>query len=65
LVSPEVMQNIDYLLAIIAQRGSVPRRIPLDAIIFLERKVKGIKGKIKVKRGDSEMMDLGSFLKKE
>jgi len=42
----------------------VPRKIPLDAIIYLERKIKGIKGKIQVKMGDGEMMDLGSFLKK-
>ncbi len=64
LISPDVIQNIDYLLAIIQSRGGVPRKIPLDAIIFLERKVKGIKGKIQVKRGD-DMMDLSSFLTKE
>ena len=65
LVSPEVIQNVDYLLAIIQKSGGVSRRIPLDAIIFLERKVKGIKSKIKVKRGSGEIMDLGSFLTKE
>ncbi|MFX0017307.1 MAG: hypothetical protein ACFFAK_03350 [Promethearchaeota archaeon] len=64
LVSPDVIQNIDYLIAIIRQRGSVPRKIPLDVIIYIERKVKGIKGKIQVKKGDGEMMDLGSYLTK-
>ena len=63
LVSPDVFQNIDYLITIIQRRGGVPRRIPLDVIIYLERKAKGIKGKIQVKRGD-EMMDLGSYLTK-
>jgi len=64
LVSPDVISNIDYLIAIINRQGGVPRKIPLDAIIYLERKVKGIKGKIQVKKGDGEMMDLGSFLTK-
>jgi len=64
LISPDVVQSIDYLLAIIQQRGGIPRKIPLDAIIHLERKVKGIKSKIKVKRGDN-MMDLSSFLSKD
>ena len=64
LVSPDVISNIDYLIAIINRQGGVPRKIPLDAIIHLERKVKGIKGKIQVKKGDGEMMDLGSFLTK-
>ena len=64
LVSPDVIHNIDYLIAIINRQGGVPRRIPLDAIIYLERKIKGIKGKIQVKKGDGEMMDLGSFLTK-
>ena len=64
LISPDVVQNIDYLLAIIQQRGGVPNKIPLDAIIYLERKVKGIKSKIQVKRGD-DMMDLSSFLSKD
>jgi DNA-binding TFAR19-related protein (PDSD5 family) len=63
LISPDVIQNIDYLLAIIKRRGGIPRRIPVDAIIYLERKVKGIKSKIQVKRGD-DLMDLGSFLSK-
>lgn len=61
LISPDVLQNIDYLLAIIRQRGGIPRRIPLDAIMYLERKIKGIKSKIQVKRGD-DIMDLSSFL---
>ena len=61
LISPDVIQNIDYLLAIIKQRGGIPRRIPLDVIMFLERKVKGIRSKIQVKRGD-DIMDLSSFL---
>jgi len=43
----------------------VPRQIPLDAIIYLERKVKGIKSTIKVKQGDGEVMDLGSYLTKK
>lgn len=64
LVSPDVIQNLDYLIAIIRQRGSVPRKIPLDVIIYLERKAKGIKGKIQVKKGNGEMMDLGSYLTK-
>ncbi|UCC20515.1 MAG: hypothetical protein JSV62_04285 [Promethearchaeota archaeon] len=64
LISPDVIQNVDYLLAIIRGQGGVPRRIPLDAIIYLERKIKGIKSKIQVKRGD-DMMDLSSFLTKE
>lgn len=64
LINPEVIQSIDYLLAIIQQRGGVPKQIPLDAIIYLERKAKGIRSKIQVKRGD-DLMDLGSFLTKE
>ena len=64
LVTPDVIQNIDYLIGIIRQRGSVPRQIHKDIIIFLERKVKGIKGVIKVKEGDGEMMDLGTYLTK-
>ncbi|MFX1573949.1 MAG: hypothetical protein ACFFB0_14475 [Promethearchaeota archaeon] len=61
MISPDVLHNIDYLLMIIRQRGSIPRRIPLDAILFLERKIKGIRSKIQVKRGD-DIMDLSSFL---
>ena len=65
LVNPEVIENIDYLIAIIQRQGGVPRKIPLDAIILLERRVKGIKSKIQVKKGsDGEMMDLGSYLTK-
>ena len=64
LISPDVVQSIDYLLALIQQRGGIPRKIPLDAIIYLERKAKGIKSKIQVKRGD-EMVDLSSFLSKD
>ena len=64
LISPDVLQSIDYLLSIIKQRGGIPRQIPLDAIIYLERQAKGIKSKIKVKRGD-DMMDLSSFLTKD
>jgi DNA-binding TFAR19-related protein (PDSD5 family) len=63
LISPDVIQNIDYLLALIRSRGGVPRQIPLDAIIYLERKAKGIKSKIQVQRGD-DIMDLSSFLSK-
>lgn len=65
LITPDVLSQIDYLVAILQRRGgSVPRRIPLEAIIHLERKVKGIKGKVRVKRQDGDVMDLGSFLKK-
>ncbi|MHA1986208.1 MAG: hypothetical protein ACW98D_06190 [Promethearchaeota archaeon] len=64
LISADVIQNIDYLIAIIRQQGGVPRKIPLDIVIHLERKAKGIKSKIQVKRGD-DLMDLGSFLTKE
>ena len=64
LVSQDVITNIDYLVAVINRQGGVPRKIPLDAIIYLERKIKGIKGKIQVKKGDGEIMDLGSFLTK-
>ena len=64
LVSSDVISNIDYLIAIINRQGGVPRKIPLDAIIYLERKIKGIKGKIQVKKGDGKMMDLGSYLTK-
>ena len=63
LINPEVIQNIDYLLAIIQQRGGIQKKIPLDAIILLERKAKGTRSKIQVKRGD-DLMDLGSFLTK-
>jgi len=64
LISPDVVTNIDYLIAIINRQGGIPRRIPLDAIIHLERKIKGIKGKIQVKKGDGKRMDLGSYLTK-
>lgn len=64
LISPDVIQSIDYLMTIIAQSGGVPRRIPKDVIIMLERQAKGIKSKIQVKQGDGEMMDLGSYLSK-
>ena len=62
LVSPDVIHNIDYLASIVSQKV-LARRIPLDVIIMLERKAKGIKGKIQVKRGD-ETLDLGSYLTK-
>lgn len=64
LISPDVVQSIDYLISLIQSRGGIPRKIPLDAIIYLERKVKGIRSKIQVKRGD-DMMDLGSYLTKD
>ncbi len=64
LITQEVIQKIDYLIAIIQQRGGVQKRIPLDVIIYLERQIKGVKSKIQVKRGDGEMMDLGSYLTK-
>jgi len=64
LISPDVVRSIDYLISLIQRRGGISRKIPLDAIIYLERKAKGIRSKIQVKRGD-EMMDLGSYLTKE
>ena len=65
LVSNDVVQNVDYLMAVISQQGGVPSRIPLDVIIYLERKAKGVKSKIQVKQGDGNMMDLGSYLTKK
>ena len=62
LISPDVIQELDYLIAVISQQ-TIPNRIPLDVIIMIERKVKGIKSKIHVKRGD-ETLDLGSYLTK-
>ncbi|HDZ17837.1 MAG TPA: hypothetical protein ENH75_06080 [archaeon] len=64
LISPDVVTSIDYLISIIQRRGGIPRKIPLDAIIYLERKAKGIRSKIQVQRGN-EIMDLGSYLTKE
>ena len=64
LISPDVFESLDYLVAVIQQQRGVPRQIPLDAIIYLERKIKGIKSSIKVKQGDGEVMDLGSYLTK-
>ncbi len=64
LITEEVVQSADYLLSIVSRRGGVDRRIPEDVIVLLERKAKGIKGSIQVKRGGGEMMDLGSYLGK-
>ncbi|TXT55533.1 MAG: hypothetical protein BAJALOKI2v1_660018 [Promethearchaeota archaeon] len=64
LISQDVIQNIDYLIYIIQKRGGVPRRIPKEVIIYLERQIKGVKSSIKVKRGD-DIMDLGSYLTKD
>ena len=64
LISPDVVQSIDYLISIIRSRGGIPRKIHLDAIVYLERKAKGIRSKIQVKRGD-DMMDLSSYLTKD
>lgn len=64
LVSADVINSIDYLVSLIQQRGGVSKQIPLDVIILLERKLKGIKGKIQVKRGDGDAVDLGSYLTK-
>ena len=64
LVSQDVIMNIDYLITIINTQGGVRRRIPLDIIIYLERKAKGIRSKIQVKKGNGEVMDLGSYLTK-
>ena len=62
LISPDVIQNIDYLISIINPQ-TLGKRIPLDVIIMLERRIKGVKSKIQVKRGD-ETLDLGSYLTK-
>ena len=62
LISPDVIQNIDYLASIVSTQA-IAKRIPLDVIIMLERKIKGVKSKIQVKRGD-ETLDLGSYLTK-
>jgi DNA-binding TFAR19-related protein (PDSD5 family) len=64
LVGDDVVQNIDLLIMLIRRQGGVPRKIPRDVIVYLERQAKGVKSKIKVKRGD-EMMDLGSYIKKD
>jgi len=64
LITPDVIQSIDYLMALISQRGGVARRIEKEVIIFLERKIKGIKSKIQIKQRDGEMMDLSSYLSK-
>lgn len=64
LISHDVVQNIDYLVYMIQRRGGVPRKIPKDVIVYLERQIKGIKSRIKVKRGD-DIMDLGSYLTKD
>ncbi len=64
LVGQDVVQSIDLLIMLIQRQGGVSRKIPRDVIIYLERKAKGIKSKIQVKRGD-EMMDLGSYIKKD
>ena len=64
LVSQDVIMNIDYLIALINSQGGVRRRISLDIIIYLERKAKGIRSKIQVKKGNGEIMDLGSYLTK-
>lgn len=64
LVGQDVVQNIDLLIMLIRRQGGVPQKIPRDVIRYLERKAKGVKSKIQVKRGD-EMMDLGSYIKKD
>lgn len=64
LITPDVIENLEYLLAAISQGGGVASRIPKEVIIYLERKAKGIKSKIQVKQGDGEMMDLRSYLSK-
>ena len=46
LITEEVIHQIDYLISIIHQRGGVQRKIPLDAIVYLERQIKGVKSKI-------------------
>ncbi len=62
LITPEVIQSLDYLITAISGRGGISRKIPLDVIIMLERKIKGIKSTIRVQR-DDQMMNLGEFLK--
>jgi DNA-binding TFAR19-related protein (PDSD5 family) len=64
LVGQDVIQKIDLLIMLIQRQGGVARRIPVEVIIRLERRAKGTKSKIKVKRGD-DVMDLGSYLKKD
>ena len=44
LISPDVVQNIDYLISIINPQ-TLGKRIPLDVIIMLERRIKGVKSK--------------------
>ena len=63
LVSQKVINNIDLLLMLIRNGEVVLRKIPLEAIQYLERKAKGIKSTIKVKRANEEAVDLASYLK--
>ena len=63
LVTPSVMERIDLLLMIIKERRSILKRMPLETIVYLERKFKGIKPSIQVKRRDEEAVDLSTYLK--
>lgn len=63
LVTPSVIEQIDLLLMIINERNALLRRMPLETIVYLERKFKGTKISIKVKRRDEEAVDLSSYLK--
>lgn len=63
LISQKVSDNIDVLITLINRGEAVLRRIPLEAIQYVERQVKGIKSSIKVKRANEEAVDLTSYLK--
>lgn len=63
LVTPSLIDKIDLLLMIINERSAILRRMPLETIVYLERKFKGTKISIKVKRRDEEAVDLSSYLK--
>jgi len=62
LITPNVIESIDLLLLSIKDRNAITRKLPLELIVYLERKFKGTKTSIKVKRKDEEEVDLSSFL---
>ncbi len=62
LLSPMDIKRVDEYLAAIQSRGHGPRkRVTLDAVIKLERKIKKIKGKILVER-DGKRQEFGRRL---
>ena len=63
LISQKVIENINVLITLINGGEVVLRKIPLEAIKYVERQVKGIKSSIKVKRANEEAVDLTSYLK--